>query len=185
MTKDTLRLFEKNPELGKIMSVGGKPLTHLNTDVVMATLRFSVSLDKAAFIPVGSVNCLARPDGISYRYYEYFTLDHVRSDNIDALLKYAEKHWQDAIYWNRDDAGELIDSLARFFWGQTLATPYARGSESIAKWMLTLTTRYHGQELVFSTDFAFRMPFIMSPEEFVDYFQRNVFLKSELANLLD
>ncbi len=185
MTEDTSRLFAKHPELGTSVSIGEQTLTRLKADVVMATLRFSASLSGAADIPLGSANCLARCEDPGYRYYDYFVLDHVRSHHIDALLDYAEKHWQSAIHWNRDKSSDLKEALALSFWGQTIATPYKRGSESIAKWVVKLTTRYHGQELVFQTNFAFRMPFAMSPEDFVDYFKENVALKSELAEHLN
>lgn len=194
-TSDSRTLFRENPELGKIFRSEQKgnrtSNSHfvINPDVVMATLRLFVSLNRAENrverIWVGSINCLALPIEGGYQYYKYFVLDHIRSpEHINSLLNYADQYWQEAIFWNRDDSKPFLESMARFYWAQTIAMPYARGSEANAKEQLTFVARYHGQELISPSNFAFRMPFVMSSEEFVDYFQVNVFLKSELSDLI-
>ncbi len=176
-TSSAVKLFDENSELGIVAKVGESIGYFLHPTVVQATLRFFVSLDNAAPIPLGSVNCWALPTDAGYTYYKSFVLDHVRSNHIDALLTYADRHWQEVINCEASDSADFLESMARFYWAQTIAAPYGRGSESIAKWMLTLTARYRNVEIDYRPDFASRMPFAMSPEEFVHYFKANAFLK--------
>jgi hypothetical protein len=182
-----------NPEVAAHTTVGELPfvensffqsLKESNSEVVLATLRTYITLKESEVISIGSVNCLARRTETDYDYYNDFVVDHPRSNVIEPLLTYAERYWNASISWDKNNPSDFLSSLAQFFWAQTIAVPYARGSEAIAKWMLALTARYHGQELIYSSDFSFRMPFAMSSEEFIDYFKKNVSLKCDAESIL-
>jgi hypothetical protein len=172
--------FKEHPELG--YTHAKSQFNELNPGTDFATLRFSVSLDGAAPIQIGSANCFVRKDGDTRQYYKYFMLDHVRSYNIQLLLNYAEKYWMAAIDWDGLESTDFKESLARLFWALRVATPYVRGNEPSVQWMLALMARYHGKELIYGSDFEIDMLFAMPPEEFADYFRANTCVLSLPSN---
>lgn len=185
-TESSVKLFSKYTELGHIITVkSGSTAIALNPDVTFSTLRFTLTIDGQE-TKIGSLNCLSLPKDSSYQYYPLFVIDHCRSNHVESLISLAEQYWIQALRWNKSDGSTyFIQNLAKVFYLQTIAVPYARGSESNAKAQIECIARYHGEELVFSTKLAFRMPFILSPDEFTHYFQKHVYFKSELEQMID
>jgi hypothetical protein len=114
-----------------------------------------------------------------------YLIHHTPGENIPILLDQAAVHWINAVKQTPNQNPDFFEQLGNFYWYYSQAMPFVRGSESIAKWMLALIARYHSEEIVYRPAFEFRIPFAMTRGDFVLYFKDNVFLKNQLAELLD
>ena len=178
-------LINQNPGIGTFRYKNGNRGIQINPELTHATLRMVISLNGTS-IPIGALSSLALQNSEGeYNTLGSFLIRHAPKNSIEPLLQYAEKNWQDAICWNKLDPASFLESLARFYWAQTIATPYERGSEAIAKWMLNLTARYHSEKLVYPLAFVFRMPFALSIDDFVEYFKENIILENDLSMMLE
>lgn len=100
-----------------------------------------------------------------------FSLVHTREPLILPLMQKATTHWKNAMQINPQYTpyapGAFLKQVGYFYWWHSHATPYFRGSESILKWIVELTARYHEKTIVYPTNYVFRLPFGMSCEDFV------------------
>lgn len=185
-TEESVKFFNKNKELGQIIEYDSNMHALLSPETGFSILRFTLAM-KDETINLGSISCLSiQTSESTYKYYPLFAIDHCRANNIERLLSLAEKYWEKAINWCKvDEPTDFFNNLAKVFYLQTIAAPHIRGSESNAKAQIECIARYHDEELVFSPKLAFRMPFILSPDEFIKHFSSNVYFKSTLENMID
>ncbi|MDP3372060.1 MAG: hypothetical protein Q8S21_04135 [Candidatus Paracaedibacteraceae bacterium] len=100
-----------------------------------------------------------------------FVIHHTAKEYINLLMKEAGTSWVCAM---TDMEDRFLHHISRMYWFYNHAMPYTRGSEAIAKWNAQLAAIYHKKMIEFPPDYLFRLPFIMSLDEFTNDFTQRV-----------
>ena len=166
-----------------LMKTGPKSMRAclFDEELGMRAIKRRLQFDSGELIDIGGLYqlCRMRDSGFSIGSGFYLgdilngcslLIAHAPTENIQPLITQAGLFFNMALQW--DSAGDqklFLNDIARFFFFQTHAMPYVRGSESITKWVIELLARKHRMNLVYSSEFEARMPFAMEESTFIDY----------------
>jgi len=160
---------------------------YLSSYALVLSKKIRTLKDEAQLVKVGGFYELGiQNDKREFSYFISGTvilIEHAPLESIPYLQQKAAEHFNAANSWDKQDKTQLLSSIHSFFFYETLAMSYERGTESIAKVGTQFLARIHGYQIHYSHDFEFRIPFRFPRDISWQCFMKNVTITPEIEKL--